>query len=140
MATIDVRDARGTVVPLEKPLPPGRVAATLSRPVALSVEDNALLQSIASPPAIFVNRSGTIASGGVAQTLAAANAARRGLLIQNVSVTDLWVSAVGAAGATQPSTWLPSGSYLEFPAYGVPKTAISIYGATTGQPFTAMEW
>lgn len=39
MATIDVKDASGATVALEKPLTPGRAAAAASRPVVLSTED-----------------------------------------------------------------------------------------------------
>lgn len=46
MATIDVKDASGATVPIEKPLAPGRVAAVNSRPVALSNEDKAALDGI----------------------------------------------------------------------------------------------
>jgi hypothetical protein len=43
MATIDVKDAAGNSVPIEKPLAPGRATASASRPVALSTEDAAAL-------------------------------------------------------------------------------------------------
>lgn len=45
MATIDVKDAGGTTVAIEKPLTPGRAAAAASRPVVLSTEDLAALAS-----------------------------------------------------------------------------------------------
>ncbi len=90
--------------------------------------------------ATYTDKSGTITSGGAAQTIAAANTARRGFLIQNQSTSDLWISSVGTAAATQPSIWLPAGSYYEFPVNGVPTAAISLFGATTGQAFAAMEW
>lgn len=90
--------------------------------------------------AVMTDKSGTIASGGVAQTLAAANPLRTGLLIQNNSTGDLWINSQGTAALSQPSIWLPAGSYFEFPETGVPTTAISIIGATTGQTFSAREW
>lgn len=46
MGTIDVKDATGATVPIEKPLTPGRAAAASSRPVALSTEDFAALDGI----------------------------------------------------------------------------------------------
>lgn len=46
MATIDVKDAGGNTVPIEKPLTPGRAAATTSRPVVLSTEDKASIDSL----------------------------------------------------------------------------------------------
>lgn len=46
MATIDVKDAAGATVAIEKPLTPGRAAATSSRPVALSNEDKTALDAL----------------------------------------------------------------------------------------------
>lgn len=92
------------------------------------------------PLSSVTSRSGTVTSGGVAQTLAAANTKRRGLFVQNTSVGDLWISDLGTAAATQPSIWLPAGAMFQYPADGVPVSAISIFGATTGQAFTAREW
>lgn len=46
MATINVLDAAGGTVALEKPLTPGRAAAATSRPVVLSTEDLAALTQI----------------------------------------------------------------------------------------------
>lgn len=46
MATMNVLEATGGTVAIEKPLAPGRAAATASRPVALSTEDLAVLSSI----------------------------------------------------------------------------------------------
>lgn len=46
MATIDVKDAGGSTVALEKPLAPSRSAAATSRPVVLSNEDFAVLDGI----------------------------------------------------------------------------------------------
>lgn len=46
MATINVTDAGGAEVALERPLPPGRAAAGASKPVALSTEDLAALNAV----------------------------------------------------------------------------------------------
>ncbi len=46
MATMNVLDAAGATVAVEKPLAPGRAAAASSRPVALSTEDAAYLDGI----------------------------------------------------------------------------------------------
>ncbi|MGE0290284.1 MAG: hypothetical protein AB7P16_28715 [Bradyrhizobium sp.] len=43
MATIDVKDAAGATVAIEKPPTPGRAAAAASRPVAIATEDFAAL-------------------------------------------------------------------------------------------------
>lgn len=86
------------------------------------------------------NKSGTITAGGVSQTLAASYASRAGFFIQNLSTGDLWLSFLGTASASQGSIWLPAGACFELWSKRVPTDAISIYGATTGQAFTALEW
>lgn len=86
----------------------------------------------------WTNKSGTITAGGAAQVLAAVNNDRYGFWIQNVSAADLWVSEQGNAAASQPSIKLAAGDMYEFPvAVG---SALSIFGATTGQAFSAREW
>lgn len=84
--------------------------------------------------------SSTITSGGNAQSLTGDNASRNGIFIQNNSTGDLWINDQGTAAATQPSIWLPAGSYWENPNDWPPGRAWSIFGATTGQAFTAREW
>lgn len=83
-----------------------------------------------------VDRSGTIAAGGTAQSLAVANASRRYLRGQNLSGGDLWVREVaGAAAAGSPSYRVPAGGTFSI------NTAqdVSIWGATTGQAWSATE-
>lgn len=46
MTTMDVKDAAGATIPIEKPLAPARAAAANSRPVALSNEDKAVLDAL----------------------------------------------------------------------------------------------
>lgn len=88
-----------------------------------------------------VDKSGTITLGGQAQTLANANSNRKGCVVQNVSSGDLWLNDVGGtAAAAQPSIWLPAGSMYTCPSGGGGTTALSIFGATTGQAFSAREW
>ncbi len=48
VATVDVVDAHGATITLNAPLPPGRIAAASSRPVALSTEDAAALAAVAT--------------------------------------------------------------------------------------------
>ncbi len=88
----------------------------------------------------YTDRSGTIAAGGTAQTLAPANAARGGFLVQNVSSGDLWITSMGTASAAQPSLKIGAGQLYEFPQSGIPASALSIVGGATGQAFTAREW
>lgn len=89
--------------------------------------------------ATHADRSGTITAGGTAQALMAANASRRGWWLQNLSTGDLWVSGVGTAAAVQPSLKIVAGAYYESPSFVSP-TALSIFGATTGQAFAAREY
>jgi hypothetical protein len=46
MATMNVLDAAGGTVAVEKPLAPGRAAATASRPIVMSTEDKAAIDLI----------------------------------------------------------------------------------------------
>lgn len=87
------------------------------------------------------NRSGTIAVGATSQQAMAANAARRGLWVQNLSTVDaLWLRDGAAASAGQPSVKIAPGAMYETPAGGCPVTAIHILGPTAGQAFSAREW
>jgi len=88
----------------------------------------------------YTDRSGTITVGGTAQQLAAANASRKGYFVQNNSAGDLWINSVATAVLSQPSLKIVAGALYESPANGVPVTAISIIGATTGQTFSAREF
>ena len=89
----------------------------------------------------ITSRSGTIATGATAQSLMVANAARKGWFIQNNSTGDLWVNRFGGTAiAGQPSLLIPAGALYETPDGGSGGNALSIYGATTGQTFTAAEW
>lgn len=103
-------------------------------------DSNPLPILIGTNPVTYTNRSGTITTGGTAQVLMAANTSRKGFFIQNISTGDLWISDLGTAAASQPSVHLPASSYYEPPLNGVPTAAISIFGATTGQAFSAREW
>jgi hypothetical protein len=87
------------------------------------------------------DRSGTVTTGATAQTLMPANSARLGWQLQNNSVGDIWFNELGAtAVANQPSFKLAPGDSYESPVGATTTAAISIIGATTGQPFTAREW
>lgn len=92
-----------------------------------------------STPGSLTDRSGTITSGGTAQTLAAANTARKYLFVENVSIGDLWINFTTTAVANQPSILIKAnGSFVMEGTY-ISTEAVSIIGATTGQAFTAKE-
>lgn len=87
------------------------------------------------------DRSGAITTGGTAQPVMAANSARAGGWIQNLSSADLWVNEIGgAAVAAQPSIKIPAGQMYAFEPTFTPRGAVSIFGATTGQAYSAREW
>ena len=122
--------------------------ADAAEAVVLYSPTGAPLGSTASPlpvaqvgaQASKTDRSGSIAVGGAAQALAPANAARRGLWVQNLSSDALYLNGLGDASAGQPSLRIAPGGLYEEPASGVSTTAISIFGAATGQAFSAREW
>lgn len=82
------------------------------------------------------DRSGTIAIGGTGQTLAAANASRKGLTIQNTSNEDLRVREDGSTASSTTGYLLPAGASASINT----NKLISIWGATTSQSFAATEW
>lgn len=88
-------------------------------------------------PVTPTSKSGTITLGGTSQTLMAANASRVGCSIQPQS-GDVWINTTGsAAGAIQPSIYLPAPSVFTCPS-GF-RGAITIFGTTTGTTFAAEE-
>lgn len=95
----------------------------------------------------LTDKSGTITAGGTAQVLAAAKSDRRYLMIQNLSTGVLWVNTTGTAAVGQPSIALKActvlndgtGGAIVFEGSFIPTGAVSILGATTGQPFAARE-
>lgn len=105
MATIDVKDAAGATVALEKPLVPGRAAAASSRPVTLSTEDLAALAALGAVAGAAVT---TDANGTIQQYL-------RGLVVR-------WLNALGAgtAAAALRVTLASDGP------------GVAVLGATTG--------
>jgi hypothetical protein len=127
------------------PIPASSVLAAENRPqtVILIAPDGtpyagAFTASVA--PVTYTNRSGALTTGGAAQTVAPANAARRGYFVQNVSAGDLWISTETTAVLNQPSIKLIANAFYESPVGLPPGGAISIIGATTGQAFTAREY
>ena len=86
-----------------------------------------------------IDRSSTITTGGAAQVAMAALSTRKAYFFQNVSSEIMWGSFTGpaapnAAGSfpIQPNGIIRSTTTCE-------TTALSIYGATTGQKYTMWE-
>jgi hypothetical protein len=119
----------------------GQKTAAESIPVVLASDR---MLGISYAAVTHVDKSGVIATGGVAQTLMAANAIRGGWFVQNKSNGDLAINEIGGAAALTSSSssilLQPGESLGETGAEGVSIAAISIVGAVTGQEFAAREW
>ena len=85
--------------------------------------------------------SGTVATGGAAQTLFGGIVPDNGFLVQNNSSAALWISDVGTASAGGASIQIAAnGGIFATPSGYKPAGAVSLYGATTGQAFAARRW
>jgi len=86
--------------------------------------------------------SGTITTGGVAQSLIATDDAGYRFSIRNHhAIESLWFNELGAdAIAGQPSQEVPAKGYYESPVGMTVISAVSIIGAVTGQSFTARKY
>lgn len=117
--------------------------ANRSGPYAVDANGTGVLigrpDTVIQGAAVF--RGGTIAAGGTAQSLMAANTTRRGFVIQNQSSAALYIK-IGGAAATPDfnSMQVAAGAMYTTPPQHVSTGAISIYGATTGQAFYAVEF
>lgn len=81
----------------------------------------------------------TITTGGTAQTLFTANSSRQGFEIQNNSNTDLRFSIGGTASANNGFILIAGGSYSS-PTSRTTTMPITIFGLTTGQQFTYIQY
>ncbi|MFD1034165.1 hypothetical protein ACFQ15_05820 [Sphingomonas hankookensis] len=84
------------------------------------------------------SRSGSIATGGQAQPLAPANPARRSLRGVNRSTGILYINEVGGTASPADADSYPigpSGGGFDVDT----NRAVSVWGATTGQAWTATE-
>lgn len=102
---------------------------------------NALAQQVglAVKQSSLIDGSGTITTGGTAQTVFAANGSRRYLYVQNNSTAALWINFTTAATTSQPSLEIVAGNSFVMDSSFVSTEAVSIIGATTGQTFTAKQ-
>jgi hypothetical protein len=87
----------------------------------------------------FTDGSGTITTGGTSQQIFGTNGSRAYLLIQNLSTGNLYINFTSAASAGSGSILLlPNSSYV-MESSMTSTEAVNIYGATTGQAFTAKQ-
>lgn len=128
---------RATAVPVSGPLTDTQLRAT-AVPVSGPATSAQLTTALTANRTLQVgtNRSGSITTGGASQTVAALNANRGHLIIQNISDEDLWMSEFGPAEIDSP------GSYRIAPGLAarvLTRNAVTIIGATTGSKFTSTE-
>jgi len=88
----------------------------------------------------FTDGSTTITTGGTSQQVFAANAARRFLLVQNISDTKMFLNFGSAATTGAGSILLaPNGGSVVMDAGFVTDQTVNILCATAGKAFTAKE-
>ena len=94
---------------------------------------------VQNPNAAPIDRSSTITTGGAAQDAVAALATRKAYFFQNISSESMWGSFTGTAAPNTVGSFeiVPKGVIRSTTTCET--TALSIYGATTGQKFTAWE-
>jgi hypothetical protein len=87
------------------------------------------------------DRSGTVATGGVAQNAMAANAARKYLFILNPATASevMWFNLTTTATAASPSIQLAAGQSFVMESSFVSTAAVSVIAATNGHAYTALE-
>ncbi|MBV9861898.1 MAG: hypothetical protein JO267_07095 [Alphaproteobacteria bacterium] len=146
--TLLVKDANTTVQSLSTVLDQSANLVPVHAPGALDAQGVAVPVSSQNPLPVVpmtviaaADGSGTIGTGGSAQTLFGGIVPITGFLVQNNSAGTLWVSEVGVAAAGGASIQIAAngGLFVTPPGYK-PAGAISLYGATTGQAFTARRW
>ena len=128
-------DGNGNLVPVHAP------AATDAQGVASPVGPQNPLPVINTAGNAAVDGSGTVATGGSAQTLFGGAVPANGFLVQNNSSAALWVSDVGAAANGGASIQIAAnGGVFATPSGYKPAGPVSLWGGTTGQAFAARRW
>src|SRR6266702_349749 len=128
-------DSNGNLVPVHAP------ATTNAQGVSTAVGPQNPLPVINAAGAVASDGSGTLATGGSAQTLFGGIVPTNGFLVQNNSSAVLWISDVGVASAGGASVQLAANGGIFATASGYkPAGPVSLFGATTGQAFAARRW
>ncbi len=93
--------------------------------------------------AVAADGSSTLAAGGVAQNLFSGTTPTNGYLVVNLNPTGgrtLYISDVGTASATGSSIPIEPQTEWRTPPGYKPPNAVSIFGTTTSDPFSARRW
>lgn len=91
------------------------------------------------PGMILKDASGTITTGGTAQTALAAQTGRKYLMVHNPLTASevLWINLAGTAAVdTAGSVSIEAGGALTFEGEAQCSNALSVIAATTGHKFT----
>lgn len=130
-----VADANGNLVPMHA------AAATNAQGVATPVGAQNPLPVVNTAGNAANDGSGTVATGGNAQSLFGGIVPANGFLVQNNSSAALWISDTGTASNGGAAIQLaPNGGLFVTPSGYRPAGAVSLYGGTTGQAFAARRW
>lgn len=116
----------------------GQALMAASMPVVIASNQSAVPISV--PSGALVDGSGSLAAAIVSQTVFAANATRKYLLVQNISAADNLYINFGAAATidTNSIKLLPNGVAIFESSY-IPTAAVNIIGSTLGSKFIAKE-
>lgn len=118
----------------------GTITAVTAITNALPAGTNSIGTVVNLPTAsTLTDCSGSITSGGTAQSLVASNSTRKYLFIQNSSDTTMWINFTTTAVANQPSIQLTAGSSFVMEGMFVSTEAVSTIGATTGKVYTCKQ-
>ena len=127
-------DGSGNLVPVHAP-------ASVVAGVASPVGPQNPLPVVNTAGASASDGSGTVATGGSAQTLFGGAVPANGFLVQNNSSAALWVCDTGVASNGGASIQIvANGGLFVTPSGYKPAGAVSLYGGTTGQVFAARRW
>ena len=128
-------DGNGNLVPVHAP------AATNAQGVSAPVGPQNPLPVMNTAGNAASDGSGTLATGGSAQTLFGGAVPTNGFLVQNNSSAALWVSDVGAASNGGASIQIAANGGVFATSSGYkPAGPVSLWGGTTGQAFAARRW
>lgn len=126
-------DIAGNLVPVHTP-------AAMAGGIATPVGPTAPLPVINAAGAAAIDGSGTVAAGGMAQTLFGGIVPLNGFLIANNSSATLYISDVGTASAGGSSIPIAPGAFFVTPSGYKPAGAVSLYASSAGQYFAARRW
>jgi hypothetical protein len=126
-------DIAGNLVPVHAP-------AAIAGGVATPVGPAAPLPVINAAGSAAIDGSGTVLTGGIAQTLFSGVVPVNGFLVATTSSATLYVSDIGTASAGGTSIPIAPGAVFITPSGYKPRGAVSLFAGSNGQSFAARRW